>query len=105
MASGHDKAEQLRRLKIIEGHSRGIQRMVEADEYCIDVIAQAQAAQSALEKFAVGVLEGHLNSCVSTALQGDDVDERRRVLNELMTVFSHSAGKAGQPSGKGKKSR
>jgi DNA-binding FrmR family transcriptional regulator len=93
MSNGHEKSEQLRRLKIIEGHIRGIQKMIEADAYCIDVIAQAQAVQSALEKFTIGVLENHLNSCVTTALQGEDVAERQRVLGELMTVFAHSAKK------------
>ena len=90
MPKEHDKEEQMRRLKTIEGHIRGIQKMVESDAYCIDVIAQVQAVQSALEKFSAGVLENHLNSCVTTALQGDDVAERKRVLSELMTVFAHS---------------
>ena len=85
--------EQLRRLKIIEGHIRGIHKMIEDDAYCIDVITQVQAVQAALEKFSAAVLEEHLNSCVTTALQGDDVSERQRVLTELMKVFSHSAGR------------
>lgn len=93
MPKEHDKEEQLRRLKTIEGHVRGINKMVENDAYCIDVIAQVQAVQSALEKFSAGVLEAHLNSCVTTALQGDDVAERKRVLSELMTVFAHSAAR------------
>ncbi|MCX6019175.1 MAG: metal-sensitive transcriptional regulator [Chloroflexi bacterium] len=93
MLKEHNKEEQLRRLKIIAGHIRGIQKMVENDAYCIEVIAQVQAVQSALEKFSAGVLEAHLNSCVTTALQGDDIADRKRVLSELITVFAHSTAR------------
>ena len=50
----------LRRLQTIEGHVRGIQRMVEEDAYCIDVIRQIQAVQAALNKVSAQILEGHL---------------------------------------------
>ena len=78
----------LKRLKTVEGHMRGVIRMVEEDSYCIDVIRQIQAIQSALNKVSGGILENHLNSCVTTAIQGDDAGERERVLKEKAEVFA-----------------
>ncbi|MEJ2305857.1 MAG: metal-sensitive transcriptional regulator, partial [Anaerolineales bacterium] len=69
------------------GHVRGIERMVENDAYCIDVIRQIQAVQAALNKVSTMVLEGHLNSCLITAVRGDNPDERERVLKEISDVF------------------
>ena len=66
---------------------RGIQRMLEEDAYCIDVIRQIQAAQAALNKISVQILEEHLNSCVITAVRGEDPQERERVLKEISDVF------------------
>lgn len=77
----------LRRLKTVEGHIRGIERMVADEVYCIDVIRQIQAVQSALNKVSKIILEEHLNSCLITAVRGDDVDERERVLEEIVDVF------------------
>jgi CsoR family transcriptional regulator, copper-sensing transcriptional repressor len=77
----------LRRLKNIEGHLRGIQRMVDEDAYCVDVIRQIQAVQAALQKVSSMVLEKHLNSCVITAIRGEDLEERERVLKEISGVF------------------
>ena len=80
----------LRRLKTIEGHLRGVIRMVEEDSYCIDVIRQIQAVESALNKVSSQILETHLNSCVITAVQGNDRKERERVLKEITEVFDMS---------------
>jgi DNA-binding FrmR family transcriptional regulator len=77
----------IKRLKTIEGHLGGIIRMVDDDAYCIDVIRQIQAVQSALNKVSTGILENHLNSCVTTAIQGDNPKERERVLKEITEVF------------------
>ena len=82
-----DQTEALKRLKNIEGHVRGIERMLEEDAYCIDVIRQIQAVQSALSKVSTQILEGHLNSCLITAVRGEDPDERERVLKEISEVF------------------
>lgn len=81
----------LRRLKTIEGHLRGIIRMVEEDTYCIDVIRQIQAVDGALNKVSAQILENHLNSCVITAIQGNNKAERERVLKEITEVFEMSA--------------
>ena len=77
----------LRRLKTVEGHIRGIERMVEEDAYCIDVIRQIQAVQAALNKISGIILEEHLNSCLITAVRGEEPAERERVLKEIADVF------------------
>ncbi len=76
------------RLKTIEGHIRGIQRMLDEGAYCIDVITQTQAIQSALDKFNAELLEHHIANCVTTAIRGEDPADRERVLRELMSVFA-----------------
>jgi DNA-binding FrmR family transcriptional regulator len=81
----HEEAE--KRLKNVEGHLRGIQRMLDEGAYCIDVIHQIQAVQAALNKISAMILEEHLNSCVITAIRGEDADERERVLKEISGVF------------------
>src|SRR5829696_4213742 len=80
----------IRRLKTIEGHLKGVIRMVEEDSYCIDVIRQIQAVEAALNKVSSRILEDHLNSCVITAIQGNDKKERERVLKEITEVFEMS---------------
>ena len=79
--------EALHRLKNVEGHIRGIERMVENESYCIDIIRQIQAVQSAIHKINILILENHLNSCVITAIRGEDPGEREKVLKELSNVF------------------
>ena len=81
----------LRRLKTIEGHLRGVIRMVEEDAYCIDVIRQIQAIDAALNKVNTQILENHLNSCVITAIKGNNPKEREKVLKEISEVFEMSA--------------
>lgn len=87
----HEGAQ--RRLKTIEGHLRGIQRMVDEEAYCIDIIRQIQAVQAALNKVSTLILEEHLSSCLITAVRGDDPDERERVLREIADVFAATSGK------------
>jgi DNA-binding FrmR family transcriptional regulator len=77
----------LKRLKIIEGHMGGVIRMMEEDAYCIDVIRQIQAVQAALNKVSAAILENHLNSCVTTAIRGENPAERERVMKEITDVF------------------
>ncbi len=79
--------ELLRRLKTVEGHTRGIQRMVEDDYYCIDIIRQIHAVQSALNKISINILDSHLNSCLITAVRGDDLEHQDNVLREIIDVF------------------
>jgi DNA-binding FrmR family transcriptional regulator len=90
MAVSDQTTDTLNRLRSIAGHVNGIARMVEEDAYCIDVIQQIQAVQAALNKVSAKVLDDHLHSCVTTAIQGDDSSERERVLREIMQVFEAS---------------
>lgn len=81
------KQDLVRRLRSVEGHVRGIERMVEADAYCVDVVNQILAVQRALKKVSAMVLDQHLHSCVTHAIRGDDAAAKERVLAELMEVF------------------
>jgi CsoR family transcriptional regulator, copper-sensing transcriptional repressor len=85
----NDKA--LIRMRTIEGHLKGISRMIENGDYCIDIIRQIQAVQSALNKVSSVILDDHLNSCVITAIRGEDIAERERVLHEIGEIFEQSA--------------
>ena len=85
-----DKSAVLNRLKSAAGHLNGIITMVEEDRYCIDVIKQIQATQAALDKVSQIILDKHLHTCLTTAIQGDDPAERERVLSEISEVFSVS---------------
>jgi CsoR family transcriptional regulator, copper-sensing transcriptional repressor len=68
------KEDYLRRLRRIEGQVRGLQKMVEDDKYCIDILTQVSAATSALHSVALGLLEDHLGHCVAQATaQGGEV--------------------------------
>lgn len=84
------KKDVSQRLASAAGHIKGIERMVREDTYCIDVIKQVQAVQAALNKVSTRILENHLQTCVTTAIQGDDPDERQRVLHEVTSVFDMS---------------
>ncbi len=81
------KKQVLNRLRSIEGHVRGIERMLENDEYCVDIIKQSLAVQRALDKVNGLILESHLQTCVTTAIRGDESQERERVVRELLEVF------------------
>lgn len=73
-----DKSRYLARLKRIEGQTRGIHRMIDEDEYCIDILTQISAVNSALENVALALLEDHLNHCVASAAQdGGEVAEEK----------------------------
>lgn len=82
-----NKQQLLNRLKTIEGHVRGVQRMVEDDAYCIDLIKQTRAIQKALERVNTVILSNHLDTCVTTAVRSDEPQERERVLRELLQLF------------------
>ncbi len=75
------------RLASAAGHIKGIERMVKDDTYCIDVIRQIQAVQAALNKVSTLMLDNHLRTCVTTAIKGDDPQEREQILEEVTSVF------------------
>lgn len=75
---GQSKDDIVRRLRRIEGQVRGLQRMVEQDTYCIDVLTQVSATNAALQSCAVALLDEHLNCCVTEAIVtgGDGVRDK-----------------------------
>jgi len=81
------RKEVVARLRSIEGHVRGVQRMVEEGAYCIDILKQSMAVQAAIDKVNSIILENHLHTCVTTAIRGEDPEERERVISELLDVF------------------
>ncbi len=74
------KEDYLKRLRRIEGQVRGLEKMVEGDKYCIDILTQVSAATSALQSVALGLLEDHLGHCVAqaTAEGGEAAAEKVR---------------------------
>ena len=73
-----DKDNYAKRLRRIEGQVRGIARMIDEDKYCIDILTQVSAVNSALQSVALGLLEEHLNHCVSHAVaEGGEEAERK----------------------------
>ncbi len=81
------KRDVLNRLRSIAGHVNGIARMVEDDKYCVDVIHQIEAVQSALDRVSLLVLDDHMHHCVTNAIRSGDPAEGERVLAELREVF------------------
>ena len=81
-----DKEDYLKRLRRIEGQVRGLQKMVEDDKYCIDILTQVSAATKALQSVALGLLEDHLGHCVTQAVAegGDAADAKVREASEAI---------------------
>jgi len=78
------KQKTLRQLKIIEGQVRGLQKMIEEDQYCIDVITQASAIRNSLSSVEEKVLENHLTTCVVQQMQGAG---KKKAVSEILTVY------------------
>ena len=78
----------LARLKKVAGQVAGISRMVEEDRYCVDVLHQIAAVEGALDRVGHLVLESHVETCVTSAIESGRPKDRREKLDELMEVFS-----------------
>jgi DNA-binding FrmR family transcriptional regulator len=78
------------RLRRIEGQVRGLQRMVDEDAYCVDILTQVAAVQTALEQVAVNVLDTHVRGCVAGAVSEDGADADAK-LDELMVAVRRFA--------------
>jgi len=87
-----NKDDYLKRLRRIEGQVRGLQRMIEEDQYCIDILTQVAAATSALRSVAIGLLEEHLAHCVTQAIAegGDTASEKVREASEAIARLVRS---------------
>jgi DNA-binding FrmR family transcriptional regulator len=86
-----DTKATMNRLRRIEGQVRGLQRMVEEDAYCIDVLTQVAAVQTALEQVAVQVLDAHVRHCVAGAVGSGDETAAEERLDELMAAVRRFA--------------
>jgi len=91
MKHGYDKDALAKRLHRIEGQVRGIERMVEDDRYCIDVLTQIAAVNTALESLAFKVLDDHVNLCVTDALASGNPKEAAAKSKELMEAVQRFA--------------
>jgi CsoR family transcriptional regulator, copper-sensing transcriptional repressor len=88
---GYDKNALTKRLHRIEGQVRGIERMVEDDRYCIDILTQIAAVNTALESLAFKVLDDHVNHCVSDALSSGDPSAAAKKSQELLEAVHRFA--------------
>ena len=87
-----EKASHLKRLRRVEGQVRGLQRMVEEDQYCIDILTQVSAATKALQSFSLELLEEHLSHCVVDAARkgGPEAQEKVREASEAIARLVRS---------------
>jgi DNA-binding FrmR family transcriptional regulator len=81
------KDDYQKRLRRIEGQIRGLQRMVDNDDYCIDILTQVSAATKALQSVAVGLLDEHLRHCVTDAVAAGGEGEAERLINEATNAI------------------
>ncbi len=77
-----NKDDYRKRLARIEGQVRGLQRMIDDDTYCIDVLTQVSAVTKALQSVAVGLLDEHIRHCVADAARGDDTERADEMVTE-----------------------
>ena len=91
MEHGYDKAALKKRLHRIEGQVRGIERMVDEDRYCIDILTQIGAVRTALESVGLQVLNDHVNHCVHDALAAGDATTAQQKTAELLAAVQRFA--------------
>lgn len=81
-----NKSSTIHRLKIIKGHILAIERMLESDAYCIDIVHQSLAVQKALKKLDMAIMEDHINHCVADqAKEGDS----KKITEELLSIYKY----------------
>jgi DNA-binding FrmR family transcriptional regulator len=86
-----DKDQLIKRLHRIEGQVRGVEKMIEDDRYCIDILTQIAAANTALESLALKVLDEHVRHCVARALASGDQAEAQTKTEELLEAVQRFA--------------
>ena len=86
------KQKVIARLRRIQGQVKGLERMVEEDKYCIDILLQISAAEGALRQVSFIVLKNHIGTCVSEAITSGSELERMEKIDELIDVFSRFGG-------------
>jgi CsoR family transcriptional regulator, copper-sensing transcriptional repressor len=86
-----DKAALVTRLHRIEGQVRGIEKMVDDDRYCVDILTQISAATTALESLALQILDAHIRHCVASALASGDAADANQKTDELLQAVQRFA--------------
>ena len=84
----HRKDDYLKRLRRIEGQARGLQRMVEEEKYCIDILTQVAAMTKALQAVSIGLLEEHMHHCVVDAARSEDAAAGRDKVTEAVEAIA-----------------
>jgi len=82
------KTSNLKRLRRIEGQVRGVQKMIEEDRYCSDILAQVSSVQQALRGVSQALLKNHLRHCATAAFSSDEASEREGIAEELADLFA-----------------
>jgi len=90
---GETKVKALGRLRRIEGQVQGIQRMVEEEKYCVDILLQLTAVEGAVEQVQRLLLGRHIESCVADAIRSGSTRDRQKKVDELLEVFSRFSGR------------
>jgi len=93
---GHDmqknrharRSSSLKRLSRIEGQVRGLQKMIEDDRYCVDILIQVKAVSAALKRVEGELLKDHVDHCLASAIASDDVSDRKEKVAELVDLLS-----------------
>jgi len=84
--SNDNKKRSLHRIKIIQGHLKAVEKMIENDDYCVDIIHQSRAIQTALKKLDMFILETHLKTCVVHQIHDN---QEERTVKELLTLYDY----------------
>ena len=93
MIDPETKVKALGRLRRIEGQVQGIQRMVEEEKYCVDILLQLTAVEGAVEQVQRLLLGRHIESCVADAIRSGSSRDRQKKVDELLEVFSRFSGR------------
>jgi CsoR family transcriptional regulator, copper-sensing transcriptional repressor len=89
--TGEEKKKLVTRLRRIEGQTRGIQRMVEEEQYCVDILTQIAGVQSALEQVSLLLIENHLLHCVTEAIQEGNGEEKIAEIMEVIKRYTKAS--------------
>lgn len=88
LAKNNDKEAIIKRLNRIEGQVKGIQKMVEDERYCVDILVQISAIRSAINRVGNIILENHIKGCVSNSIKDGETQESEELISELMETIN-----------------
>ena len=88
LSETNDREALIKRLKRIEGQVKGIQKMVEEERYCVEILVQISAIRSAINKVGSILLENHIKGCVTNSLKNDDIEISEDTIKELMDTIN-----------------